>query len=87
MKYKDIQVEDSYRCSLSKLVGKSIKDIHGIIAGEYGNPVFKLSVIVFDDDTELDVEGEHDFPYLTGEQPNYDCDTLETLLVDSEDEE
>lgn len=80
MKLADIRVEGStYRCSLSKLIGKRIKDVHGYLANEFGDPAFKLSVIVFEDDTELDVEGEHDFPYVVGEQPNYDEETLRAL--------
>lgn len=80
---KDIAVEGSaYKQSLSKLIGKPIQDIHGYISQEFDSPAFKLSCIVFADGTKLDVEGEHDFPYLTNPfeaQPNYDGGTLVRL--------
>ena len=83
---KDIKVEGSrYRSSLSKLVGKKIKDVHGFISAGLGDPVFKLSVVVFEDDTVLQVEGEHDFPYVVGNQPNCDEETLYSLYSEEED--
>ena len=83
---KDIKADGStFRSSLSKLVGKKIKDVHGIISAGFGDPVFKLSVVVFEDDTVLQVEGEHDFPYLVGNQPNYDEETLYSLYSEEED--
>lgn len=87
MKYKGILVEgSSSRCSLSKLVGKSIKDIHGVISIELGDPAFKPIAIVFDDGSTLRVEGEHDFPYVVGNQPNYDDETLRSLFEDSKND-
>lgn len=52
--------------SLSKLAGKKIKDVVGHPSTEFGDDaaVFQISKIVFDDDSVLFVEGEHDCPYI-----------------------
>jgi hypothetical protein len=64
IKIEDVRVEGhGYYLSLSKIIGKSIKDIYGYISLEFGDPSFKLTRIVFDDDSALGVEGEHDHPY------------------------
>lgn len=79
----DIKVEGStYRLSLTKLMGKQIKDIHGYLSSELGDPVFKMINVVFEDGTKLGAEGEHDFPYLVGEQPNHNEETLERLYAE-----
>jgi hypothetical protein len=67
--------------SLAKLTGKQIKDIRGYISNEWGSSFFKVSKVVFEDDSVLFMEGEHDMPYLpaTEKQPNMDEDTLESL--------
>lgn len=84
--YKDIQVENSHYISLSAWMGP-IKDIHGYISEEFGDPVFKLRKIIFEDGTQIDVEGEHDCPYLCGETELYNdevmCSLLEQENVDS----
>lgn len=88
--YKDLQVEGStYEISLLKLTGKKVKDIRGYLADPYdAGASFQLTKIVFDDDTTVDVEGEHDFPYITSteEQPNFDEDTLSRLMDEQDDE-
>jgi len=89
---KDIQVEDdTFLISLSKLIGKPIKDIHGHLSDEYGGVTFVLYSIVFEDGTSMSVEGEHDFPYLvqwrTQPQPNFDDETLERLLAEENADE
>ena len=60
----EVKVSD-YEISLSKLTGKSIKDVYGYLSCEFDDPVFKISKIILDDDTFFYAEGEHDFPYLT----------------------
>lgn len=69
--------------SLSGLVGKHIKDITGYLTKQSGEVVFKVCDIVLEDDTEIDVEGDYDFPYLSiyvsMPQPNMDSETLERL--------
>jgi hypothetical protein len=52
--------------SLSKLTGRKIKDIVGSISTEYGDPVFRVFKIVFEDGAEEFMEGEHDCPYIPG---------------------
>jgi hypothetical protein len=71
-----------WEISLRKLVGKPIADIWGMTADEFGEPSFKLTRVVFEDGTTLDVEGEHDFPYLVegnAAQPNFNEETLRRL--------
>lgn len=87
---KDILIEGStYESSLTRLIGKTIKDIRGYISDPYGGGAsFKLTKIEFEDGTFLGVEGEHDYPYLVrygDEQPNYDEETLERLYHDEEE--
>jgi len=81
IKLNDVS-EDGFRVSLSKLIGKEIKDVVGYISSEYG-PGFALLEIVFEDGTQMGVEGEHDYPYLvqyrSQEQPNFDDETLTSL--------
>lgn len=57
--------------SLTKLAGKSVKDVVGCSSTVFGDdvPVFRIFKIVFEDDSEVFVEGEHDCPYLS-------CDEL-----------
>lgn len=60
----DVKV-DSYQISLAKLTGQDIKDVQGYITRESGDYTFKVTCIVLEDGSEIGVEGEHDFPYLT----------------------
>jgi hypothetical protein len=85
VKKADILVEGStYLLSLAKLTGKKVKDIQGYATEEEGEAAFKLSRIVFEDDTYVRVEGEHDFPYVAGggDQPGLDQDTLNSLQAE-----
>lgn len=62
----DVAVEGSdYEISLVKLVNQPIKDVTGHLTTEFGDPVFKMCEIVFEDGTKLFCEGEHDIPYFT----------------------
>jgi hypothetical protein len=58
---------------------------------EFGQVNFKLTEIVLEDDSIMDIEGEHDFPYLldyrSQPQPNFDEDTLERLYEEHNAEE
>lgn len=59
--------EDSdYEISLVKLNGKQIKDIIGMVSynSEYRAIDFVLTRIIFDDDTEVGMGGEHDKPFI-----------------------
>lgn len=80
--YNDIKV-GGFEISLSKLVGKQVKDIRGYLSKEFGDVVFKMTSIVLEDDTKMGCEGEHEFPYLVqynaSKQPNFDDATLERL--------
>ena len=76
----DVKVSD-FEIGLSKLTGKRIKEIKGYISNPYGDPIFKITDVVFDDDTYIRAGGEHDLPYVCANysQPNMDIDTLERL--------
>lgn len=79
---EEVAVEDSsYEISLKKLIGKDIKDVRGMIVREYFSFMFELTRIEFEDGTFLDVEGEHDLPYLVEYdiQPNFDEETFEAI--------
>lgn len=81
MKIEDIEAS-SYEISLTKLTGLKIKDVYGYLSNEFGEPTFKLTKLIFDNDQEMWFEGEHDFPYLTTgatDVPNFDDETLEDL--------
>ena len=86
----DVLIDGSdYEISLTKLVGKHIKDIGGYISQCVdGDLVFKLTELTFEDDTKLWFEGEHDFPYLDElnrcPQPNFNIETFETLYAEEE---
>lgn len=56
--------KNNHCISLSKLLGKQVKDVHGFITKEFDDPVFEICWIVLDDDTEVGCEGEHDLPYI-----------------------
>lgn len=55
---------EKYFISLSKLTGKSIKDIEVTLSKECGSIGIKLFRVRFTDGTSAFVEGEHDHPYL-----------------------
>lgn len=87
---KDTLVEGSnYRMSLVKLTGAKIKDIVGYLVNEWGEPNFKLVSIEFEDGTRLDVEGEHDMPYVIAydmpdrDPANMDLETLRRLYQEA----
>ncbi len=89
--HKDLLPEgEPFYQSISLLVGKKVKDVRGYISNEYGEYGFKLCSLVFEDDTEMGIEGEHDYPYLVEykrwKQPNFDDETLERLCEEGQDE-
>lgn len=90
--YQDVVVESSLGTSyigISKLTGKKIKEIIGYLSTEFGDVTFQVSRLIFEDDTEMGFEGEHDFPYLVDyrsmPQPNFDDETLERLVKEDPD--
>lgn len=59
--------------SLNELVTSPVKDVFGYVSHEFGDPCFKLTRIEFADGRTVDVEGEHDMPYL--------CDSKEVVTL------
>ena len=51
--------------SFKKISGKKIKDVVGHISTEFGDPLFKIYAIIFEDGTKFFVECGHDCPYIT----------------------
>ena len=86
--YKEITFWNfSKYVSLKALVGKEIRDIMGVLSlDNNGEPVFEMIKIIFQDDTVLSCEGEHDFVYLppNEDQPNMGKETLLRLLQEKE---
>ena len=88
----DVRAEGStYEISLSKLMGKKIKDIHGYISNEFGDPSFKLTKVLLEDDTYFWVEGEHDFPYIVDggveKGAKLDTDQMQTIYDEENPDE
>lgn len=87
--YQDIKTGE-FEIGLSKLIGKPIKEIHGLLTHEFGDVTFEMTRIEFEDGSELGCEGEHDLPYLVEyrmyQQPNFDDETLNRLYKEQEDD-
>jgi len=76
-----------YLFSLSKFVGKKIKDIQGFPSDPFGGtPLFNIARIVFDDGTEIFVEGEHDCAYIPADDklPNMSEESLQEFIDEEE---
>jgi hypothetical protein len=54
-----------YLLSLKKLIGE-IEDVYGRVSVEFGDPIFKISLLVLKDGTMLQIDGEHDIAYFYG---------------------
>ena len=82
--------EDRYTISLVKLTGLKIVDIEGFVSWDdnAGEPALKLTEVIFEGGYKVDVEGEHEFPYLStyGDNlpPNLDDETICELYNESE---
>lgn len=81
--------EDNYTISLVKLTGQAIADVEGYLSEGFGDTSFKLTHIVMANGSRIDVEGEHDLPYLSlssanEEELNLSHETLNTLQEESE---
>lgn len=89
MSKKKISVRDflcegsDWELSLNKLVSKKIVDVTGYASCPFDEctPVFKIYQIIFEDGTNISVEGEHDVPYLPADESlrNMDEKTLKKL--------
>ncbi len=82
--YADTLVPEGHMdVGLSRLVGKEIREVCGYFADIGAGATFKLTHIIFDDGTQVGVEGEHDFPYVATfakwPMPNLEEDVLERL--------
>lgn len=83
MKLEDLKTS-SFEYGLTKILGKKVKEINGYISSDYGEPTFKITSVVLDDDTCIDCEGEHDLPYLAY---NKDLDEKCIEIKESEEKE
>ena len=85
--YDDIKI-GTYECGLTLLTGREIKEVRGYLSQEFGDAVFKVTEIEFEDGSHIDVEGEHDIPYLSpyDDTPNMDSDTLNRLCDEQDND-
>lgn len=86
-KEKDFLADGSgWQLSLNKLTGKKIVDVIGYPSCPFdeNTPVFKICEVVFEDGTTVNVEGEHDTPYIPADDGlnNMDEKTLKKLSDD-----
>lgn len=90
IKLTDVLSDGSnFEISLSKLVGKKVKDVLGYVSGIGNNPLcFTLTNILLEDGSEIGVDALRDFPYLSTyakyPQSNLDEETLEDLFNQSQ---
>lgn len=91
IKKEDVLVEGSdWLVSLTKITGKQIKDIQMYPSMEFGDVTFKLCWVIFEDGSALDIDGEHDFPYVTDSYKHRmlpDDDTMYDLYKQLNEEE
>lgn len=59
-----------YELSLNEILPKHnpITDIYGYISEEFGDKNFKITRIELHSGETLDVEGEHDMPYISDDK-------------------
>lgn len=77
-KAAEAKAQASYRVSLCEYLGGTIADVQGYAVTDPA-PAFKLTKIVFSDGSEIDVEGEHDHPYVVGFNVLLDADVLQCV--------
>jgi hypothetical protein len=73
----------TWKFSLSQFTGKKIVDVLGYPADPFGGaPLFHITHVVFEDKSEVLVEGEHDVPYIPayGKLQNMDEETLQRFI-------
>jgi hypothetical protein len=78
MKIEDLKADNDQfgELSLEKIVGSRIKQVRGYVSRELGDPTFKLHSIDFANGLTLEIEGEHDFPYVCGEAGGFNDENL-----------
>lgn len=69
------------KLSLSKLVNKPIKDVVGFIGGTFHDfTVFTVIDIIFEDGSDIDLDGEDDHAFIYGDKKGFP--TLETKVLE-----
>ena len=86
MKEKYLIKDSDYEMSYFKISGKKVKDVTGWVSNEFGEPIFKISHIYFEDGTIQGVEGEHDFPYII-DNDDKTQELMEKLVEEEEKED
>jgi hypothetical protein len=80
-----------YEHGLTAVARRKVAEVAGYVSNEFGDPVFQLTRVIFDDGTSMDVEGEHDCPYICGDPDFqahvYDIWEEENPEEDEEEEE
>lgn len=62
-----ISQKRKYEISLNDVTGLKVTDVYGYVSEEFGDKIFKITRIQLGDGSTLDVEGEHDLPYIAEE--------------------
>ncbi len=86
---KEVRVDGhDFYLSLMKMLpeGVIIQDIHGYVTNEFDEPSFKLCRMVLSNGKIIGVEGEHDYPYLTG-IPGVSNEQMEAYSGDDDEDE
>lgn len=55
---------------LAGIIGSKVAHVEGYMSREFGDATFKLTRVVFEDGRAVDVEGEHDMPYICTSDPD-----------------
>ena len=87
-RYESAKVGRHSNISLSKYLGAQVTDLIGTIVdyGGYGAPIFKIYKVVFEGDSSLFVEGEHDCAYIPADEdvPGLENDTMMAIVVSND---
>lgn len=85
---RPLGAKNDYLISIVRLTGQKIQDIYGYVSMEFGDPVFDVSRVVFENGKEVTFGGEHDIAYLESYDErglNLDDATLRGLLMQESD--
>lgn len=73
--------------SLSKLSDKKVVDLLGSVSKEFGDPMFDVAAVLFEDGTRLYFGAEHDTAWLECSDEVIDDDQLDALYIEENGED
>lgn len=77
--HEEVRARDtrfSWLLSLNKILDKHVTDLRGYITQEFGEPMFEVIEVVFEDGSVVGLGGEHDIVYLE----NYNEELYQNIL-------